>query len=172
LLNKIAITYYQSPVGELILGVHNNMLVLCDWNYRAIRKAIDKRVTRFFNAQYHEEIHPLHTKTIAQLDAYFQKKLKNFDIPLAMAGTDFQIQVWNQLLKIPFGSRTTYSRFSELLGNPKAVRAIGTAIGANAHSIIIPCHRVVGKNNNLVGYAGGLLAKSKLLTLEGQLSLF
>ncbi len=144
------------------------MLVLCDWRYRAMREAIDKRVTRFFDAQYLEELHPLHTETIAQLDAYFQKKQKTFEIPLALAGTDFQIQVWNQLLKIPFGNRTTYGRFSELLENPKAIRAIGSAIGANAHSIIIPCHRVVGKNNNLVGYAGGLLAKSKLLTLEGQ----
>jgi methylated-DNA-[protein]-cysteine S-methyltransferase len=171
-LNFIDISYYESPVGELILGVHNDMLVLCDWRYRAMREAVDKRVTRFFNAQYLEELHPLHTETIAQLDAYFQKKQKTFDIPLALAGTDFQIQVWSQLLKIPFGSRTTYSRFSELLENPKAVRAIGTAIGANAHSIIIPCHRVVGKNNELVGYAGGLEAKSKLLTLEGQLSLF
>lgn len=76
-MNTIAITYYQSPVGELILGVHNNMLVLCDWRYRAMREAIDKRVTRFFNAHYLEELHPLHTETIAQLDAYFQKKTKD-----------------------------------------------------------------------------------------------
>lgn len=137
-----------------------------------MRDAVDKRICNYFQATYREQTHPIQIDAISQLDAYFQKKRKDFDIPLAMAGTDFQIQVWNQLLKIPFGSRTTYSHFSEILGNPKAVRAIGTAIGANAHSIIIPCHRVVGKNNNLVGYAGGLAAKSKLLTIEGQLSLF
>ena len=171
-MNFIDISYYKSPVGELILGVYENKLVLCDWRYRAMRDAIDKRICNFFKATYREQSHTLQIETATQLDAYFLKNRKDFDIPLALAGTDFQVQVWNQLLKIPFGSRTTYSRFSEILENPKAVRAIGTAIGANAHSIIIPCHRVVGKNNELVGYAGGLAAKSKLLTLEGQLSLF
>lgn len=105
----------------------------------------------------------------AQLDAYFASKLERFDLPLAPKGTPFQQQVWKSLLAIPYGETCSYARQAELLGNPKAIRAMASANGANPISIFIPCHRVIGKDGNLRGYAGGLDNKRALLTIEGAL---
>lgn len=106
-----------------------------------------------------------------QLKEYFHGKRKEFDLPLAPEGTDFQLEVWKQLQEIPYGSTTTYSELSQKMGNPKAIRAIGRANGQNPIPIIIPCHRVIGANNNLVGYAGGIETKRWLLQHEGALLL-
>ncbi|MFD2201938.1 methylated-DNA--[protein]-cysteine S-methyltransferase [Shivajiella indica] len=101
-----------------------------------------------------------------QLGLYFQGKQKTFDIPVAFGGTDFQHKVWMEVNKIPFGETSTYEKIASNLGNPNAVRAVGTAIGANPILIMLPCHRIVGKYGQLTGYAGGLWRKSKLLELE------
>lgn len=110
-----------------------------------------------------------------QLQAYFTGKLQEFvfphDIPLDLsAGTEFQQSVWRALLKIPFGQTTSYGALSSSIGKPLAVRAVGTAIGRNPIGIIVPCHRVVGADGSLTGYAGGLHRKEAFLTLEGVLS--
>ncbi|VVO25389.1 methylated-DNA--[protein]-cysteine S-methyltransferase [Pseudomonas fluorescens] len=102
-----------------------------------------------------------------QLDEYFEGKRECFDVPLAPQGTAFQQRVWQALLEIPFGHTWSYARLAEHIGNPKAVRAVGTANGANPISIIIPCHRVIGSNGTLTGYGGGLERKQALLQLEG-----
>ena len=117
------------------------------------------------------------TETSRQLEEYFEGKRTEFDIPVQPDGTEFQKRVWNMLLDIPFGKLTSYGRLAALLGDPKSVRAVGTANGANPIAIIIPCHRVIGTNGDLVGYAGGLDNKSWLLKHEGmhgldQLKLF
>jgi len=91
---------------------------------------------------------------------------KEFDIPIHMVGTSFQQKVWNELLKIPYGKKDTYLGLSQNINNTKAIRAVAAANGANAISIIIPCHRIVGSDGKLVGYAGGLSVKKKLLLLE------
>lgn len=101
-----------------------------------------------------------------QLGLYFQGKLKTFDIPVALGGTDFQHRVWMEVNKVPFGKTTTYEKIALKLGNPNAVRAVGTAIGANPILIMLPCHRILGKYGQLTGYAGGLWRKSRLLELE------
>lgn len=101
-----------------------------------------------------------------QLDEYFRGKRKSFDIPLLTVGTDFQKKVWRLLASIPYGSTASYSELSNLLGCPGAVRAVANANGANAISIFIPCHRVIGSDGSLTGYAGGLDAKRFLLDLE------
>jgi methylated-DNA-[protein]-cysteine S-methyltransferase len=101
-----------------------------------------------------------------QLGLYFQGKLDTFDIPVAFGGTDFQHKVWMEVNKIPFGETSTYEKIANNLGNPNAVRAVGTAIGANPILIMLPCHRIVGKYGQLTGYAGGLWRKSKLLEME------
>lgn len=101
-----------------------------------------------------------------QLGLYFQGKLDTFDIPVAFGGTDFQHKVWMEVNKIPFGKTSTYEKIANNLGNPNAVRAVGTAIGANPILIMLPCHRIVGKYGQLTGYAGGLWRKSKLLEME------
>jgi methylated-DNA-[protein]-cysteine S-methyltransferase len=101
-----------------------------------------------------------------QLDAYFAGRLARFDVPLAPRGTEFQKAVWHELTTIPFGSTTTYREIAKAIGRPEAVRAVGAANGRNPISIIVPCHRVVGSDGSLVGYAGGIALKRRLLDLE------
>jgi methylated-DNA-[protein]-cysteine S-methyltransferase len=102
------------------------------------------------------------------LQAYFDKQTKRFEIPLDLhAGTAFQQQVWLALLKIPYGRTVTYNQISQYIGAPNSVRAVAGAVGRNPLSIMVPCHRVIGSNGTLTGYAGGLDRKLALLTLEG-----
>jgi methylated-DNA-[protein]-cysteine S-methyltransferase len=101
-----------------------------------------------------------------QLGLYFQGKLETFDIPVAFGGTDFQHQVWMEVNKVPFGETSTYEKIARNIGNLNALRAVGTAIGANPILIMLPCHRILGKHGQLTGYAGGLWRKSKLLEME------
>jgi methylated-DNA-[protein]-cysteine S-methyltransferase len=105
-----------------------------------------------------------------QLKEYFAGTRKEFDVPLDIEGTDFQKRVWNELQNIPYGKTISYKSLSEKLGDVKAIRAVGKANGQNPIAIIIPCHRVIGANGSLVGYAGGLAIKEKLLHLEGALN--
>jgi len=165
---------YSSPVGELLLGDYNNQLCLCDWRYRKMRNEVDSRIIRGLNATFEEKQTPLLIEVQSQLTAYFDKKRTTFELPLLFVGTDFQQTVWRALQQIDYGKTQTYLGLSKLLNNPKAVRAVASANGANALSIIVPCHRIVGSNQELVGYAGGLNAKKKLLALEqgSQLELF
>jgi methylated-DNA-[protein]-cysteine S-methyltransferase len=172
---KIVTQVFNSPVGALRLGVFNNELCLCDWQFRKQREAVDERVSSGLGAPFVAEEHPLHTEVIAQLNAYFAGRLQRFDLPLAMVGSDFQQQVWKFLLDIPYGNTRSYLQLSRQLGNEKAIRAVAAANGANALSIVVPCHRIIGSDGSLTGYAGGLQAKKKLLTLEGvggQMELF
>lgn len=104
-----------------------------------------------------------------QVLEYFAGKRKIFDFPLAARGTDFQKQVWAALLKIPFGKTTTYAALAEKLGRPGAFRAVGRANATNPIALIVPCHRVIGTDGTLTGYAGGIPIKQKLLELEGAL---
>lgn len=103
-----------------------------------------------------------------QLEQYFNKEIEKFDLPLVFAGTDFQKTVWKKLLKIPFGSTETYMSITKKLGNLKAIRAVAGANGANKMTILVPCHRVIGSDGTLVGYAGGLWRKKWLLDHESK----
>ncbi|RXK62855.1 methylated-DNA--[protein]-cysteine S-methyltransferase [Lacibacter luteus] len=111
---------------------------------------------------------PLLQKALQQLDAYFAGKLHQFDLPLRPAGTAFQQSVWNQLVQIPFAETITYLHMAKRLGNVKAIRAAASANGKNPLAIIIPCHRVVGADGKLTGYAGGLHRKQWLLEHEAK----
>jgi methylated-DNA-[protein]-cysteine S-methyltransferase len=109
---------------------------------------------------------------IRQLQAYFEGKQKAFDLPLVLEGTEFQLLVWRNLRKIPYGETVSYGQLARRIGSPEAARAVGLANGSNPIPIIIPCHRVIGSNGDLTGFGGGLPVKKKLLALEsGQLSL-
>jgi methylated-DNA-[protein]-cysteine S-methyltransferase len=108
------------------------------------------------------------SQCIIQLDEYFNHKREVFDLKLDLKGTEFQKRVWAELLKIPFGKTISYKDLSVKLGDIKAIRAVGTANGANPVSIIIPCHRVIGSNGSLTGYAGGLWRKKWLLEHESR----
>lgn len=164
--SKIQIQYYKSPVGEIILGSHENKLCLADWRYRKMRTRIDTRLQVTLEAEYIEESSEVIEQSIVQFWEYFEWKRTQFNIPLLLVGTDFQKSVWEWLLKIPYGETNSYLGLSKILGNEKAIRAVATANGANAISIIIPCHRIIWSSWDLVWYAGGLDAKKKLLELE------
>lgn len=158
---------YHSPVGVLILGEYQGKICLCDWKYRKQRTQIDTRIQNFLRTVIEEE----HTEALDflahELDEYFANRLQRFESPLLLCGTDFQQSVWNELQQIQYGKTMSYLDLSKKLGNPDAIRAVASANGANAISIIVPCHRIIGSDGDLVGYAGGLDAKKKLLQLEG-----
>jgi methylated-DNA-[protein]-cysteine S-methyltransferase len=107
-------------------------------------------------------------EAIRQLEAYFAGKLQDFDLPLVLDGTAFQLLVWRHLRKIPYGETVSYGQLARRIGSPDAARAVGLANGSNPIPIIIPCHRVIGSNGDLTGFGGGLPVKKKLLALESR----
>ena len=111
--------------------------------------------------------HPICSETAHQIRAYFAGKLRQFDLPLDIRGTGFQLRVWRELERIPYGETRSYSQIAKEIGAPRAVRAVGAANGANPIPIVVPCHRVIGAGGKLVGYGGGLALKKRLLELEG-----
>jgi methylated-DNA-[protein]-cysteine S-methyltransferase len=148
--------YYESPVGQLLLTGSDRLETL---NFPLSKTRKDPKdhwissETRF-------------SKALDQLDSYFRGDLKNFDLDLDIQGTLFQKSVWQELLKIPYGKTINYGEMAERIGNPKACRAVGMANGKNPVSIIIPCHRVIGKDGSLTGFGGGIDVKKQLLELE------
>lgn len=152
--------YYQSPIGLLKINIQNgfiNEINFCDKG--------DKIIT--------EEILSIEDQSILekcrfQLDEYFSGKRTHFDFPIRQEGTPFQQKVWNELLNIPFGKTVSYLQLSQRIGNVKSIRAAGTANGRNNLSIVVPCHRVIGSNGSLTGYAGGLWRKQWLLEHENK----
>jgi methylated-DNA-[protein]-cysteine S-methyltransferase len=117
-------------------------------------------------AEFHESETPLIKMTAAQLFEYFDGERTEFDVPLALSGTDFQRAVWRALQTIPYGQTRSYKDIAAIVGNPKACRAVGMANNRNPVAIIVPCHRVIGHDGSLTGYAGGLSIKKRLLSLE------
>jgi methylated-DNA-[protein]-cysteine S-methyltransferase len=164
--NIVFIRHYQSPAGELILGSFNGGLCLCDWVIGKHHDRTIRRIGRAFNAKIVEGESSVIDDTIKELEEYFSQKRTMFDVPLLFAGTDFQKRVWSKLIDIPYGTTLSYGEMSCSLGCPKAVRAVANANGANAISVIVPCHRVIGSNGQLGGYGGGLETKRALLNLE------
>ncbi|AEU35473.1 methylated-DNA--[protein]-cysteine S-methyltransferase [Granulicella mallensis] len=150
----------DTPVGRLKLIASDNGLVAILWendNPRRVR----------LGELAEDERHPVLLETERQLGEYFKGKRKSFSLPLDMRGTQFQRDVWEALLAIPFGETRSYGQLAKQLGNPKATRAVGAANGRNPISIIVPCHRVIGSSGKLTGFAGGLARKELLLDLEG-----
>jgi len=168
-MDKIRVSYYSTPFGELILGSWAQELCLCDWRYRKMRSTIDERIQAGLKSSYEEDESDIMDETKIQLNQYFQGDRQKFDLPLLLIGSEFQKQVWRELRKIPFGKTESYLGLSKILGNEEAIRAVAAANGANAISIIVPCHRIVGSDGSLTGYAGGVQTKKKLLHLENAL---
>lgn len=168
-MDKIKIQYFKTQVGEILLGSYQDKLCIADWRYRKMRDSIDNRIQKGLNATYIEEPSEVVTQTIKQMNEYFNFQRKVFDIPLQLVGTDFQKKVWQGLIDTPFGTTCSYLELAKRIGNEKAVRAVATANGANSISILVPCHRIIGSDGSLVGYAGGLGTKKKLLSIESNL---
>ncbi len=153
---------FASPLGRMILAAADQQLVGV-W-------FADQAHLPDLSACPVDANSPLLKQASAQLSAYFAGQRHTFDLPLNTAtGTPFQQAVWQALLDIPFGSTCSYGQLASRAGKPSAVRAVGAAVGRNPLSLIVPCHRVVGANGSLTGYAGGLHRKTALLQLEGVL---
>lgn len=162
---RITIDFTETPIGNLIAGVSDKGLYLLEFmegsDDLSIEKLSDRHSVVFKNG--HTE---LHTEVFNQLSAYFTHQLTQFDLPLDMHGTTFQLEVWDELLKIPFGKTRSYREQSIAMQKPDAIRAIASANGQNRIAIIVPCHRVLGSDGSLTGYAGGLHRKRWLLDHE------
>lgn len=165
----INIQYFNSSCGLFVLASFGDKLCLCDWSNNPCAERNKRRIERYLNASFKIETSSVLEEAKRQLDGYFAGNRKAFTIPLHLVGTDFQLQVWNELLKILYGATTSYKEIAQNIGKPKAVRAVAGAIGANGISILIPCHRVIGSDKSLTGYAGGLKAKKMLLQIEMQI---
>ena len=160
---------YPSPLGELLLGDWQGELVLCDWLIASNGYHSDSRVPQLLEASVQEKETPLLRETAAQLAAYFTGHRRDFDLPLRLVGTPFQVRVWQALRAIPCGQTCSYQDIARAIGNVNATRAVAGAIRSNPLSVVVPCHRVIGKSGNLTGYNGGtgaLYIKERLLALE------
>lgn len=148
---------YESPIGTLHLYAREDRLVRID--FRAPSKLERASISASTKS-------PVLRRTITQLKEYFAGRRTDFDLPLAMEGTPFQMRVWRELRRIPFGKTISYGEQAKRVGAGKAYRAVGTANGRNPLPIVVPCHRVIAGNGGLGGYGGGLPVKTKLLNLE------
>lgn len=172
-MNRIFIKYHKTRIGELILGSFEGKLCLLDFRYRKMRDAIDNRIKSGLTAEFTLEDDEVLEQAITEIEEYLTGNRTVFEIPLLMTGTGFQKAVWNALMQIPYGKTASYIDLARAIDKEKAVRAVAGANGANAIAIIIPCHRIIGNNGELVGYGGGLAVKKQLLNLEhGYRSLF
>lgn len=162
----IQCTVYDSPCGRLILGSIGDALCLCDWDIPPRRSVIDSRLKEGFNAELLYQPSAVTDKAAQMLDEYFEGRRHSFDLPLIFSGSDFRKCVWQTLLSIPYGSTSSYSQVAAMIGHPKAVRAVASAIAANPISIFVPCHRIVLLSGIAGNYAGTPAAKSYLLNLE------
>lgn len=151
-------TYYPSPVGKLLILSDGEQITHIDFEKEQFEP----------NSKWIEENNlPLFQKVRSAFDRYFKGEAESFsDIPLKTEGTPFQQAIWQALRKIGYGEISSYGELAKMIDNPKAVRAVGGAVGSNPISIIIPCHRILGKDKTLTGFGGGLAAKRFLLQLE------
>ena len=166
-MTDVNVQYYLSPCGELVLASVGDELCLCDWNSQPCAERNMRRLSSLLGAEFREESSPVLERTKMELDEYFAGRRTSFDIPLHPVGTPFQMSVWKALQEIPYGETRTYLETARKVGNVRGVRSVARAIGANGISILIPCHRVIGSDRSLTGFAGGLAAKRTLLQLEG-----
>ena len=148
--------YYKSPIGNLIIMEEENSIIKLCFK--------EQEITNIKDIQEFET--PLLKKAKKQLEEYFEGKRKKFDLALRLNGTSFQNKVWKALLNIPYAKTCSYKDIAKNIGNENASRAVGNANNKNPLPIFIPCHRVIGSNGKLIGYAGGLDIKIKLLELE------
>jgi len=139
---------------NLFIAENNGVICNVSFNKEAVQNGFEKSETGLIK------------KVSVQLDEYFNGKRKTFDLPIVLNGTDFQMKIWKSLQKIPYGKTQSYGELAAAIGNPKACRAAGMANNKNPIAIIVPCHRVIGQDGNLTGYAGGLEIKKQLLELE------
>lgn len=161
---KLHKTTIDSPVGRLELVAHDDALIAVLWPEEP------KGRVRFDSEPESATAHPVLIRAAAQLSEYFAGSRRTFDLPLDPHGTEFQQQVWWSLAEIPYGETSTYGKQAANIGRANAVRAVGSANGRNPLSIVLPCHRIVGADGKLTGFAGGIETKRWLLDHEANLA--
>lgn len=161
----LLISHHDTVAGQLIIGTTDDRLVLCDWATRANSSRFVSRLAHRLDMEISQGRTPVTAMAISQIDEYFRGERTVFDLPLLLSGTGFQLDVWNALSQIPYGTTVTYADIAAASAHKTAVRAVANAIGANRLSLIIPCHRVTA-TGSIGGYAGGIRAKRTLIGLE------
>ena len=172
---RVNVTEIETPIGAMLAAASDTQLVLFEFPHRRMIDTQLERVRRAVGCELEPGESPVFAQLRTELDEYFAGRRRDFSIPLHAPGTPFQMRVWSELQRIPSGTTTTYARLADAIGKPNAIRAVARANGDNRIAILIPCHRVIGSNGELVGYGGGLWRKRKLLELEARaeaLSLF
>jgi O-6-methylguanine DNA methyltransferase len=167
-MNTIHLSPIETPIGEMMAGATDSHLVMFEFEHRKMYDSQIERLRSSLDAELVPGDSPVFGLLREQLDEYFSGVRGDFTVPLLTPGTPFQVSVWNALRQIPAGTTTSYKRLAESIGKPEAVRAVARANGDNRIAILIPCHRVIGSDGQLVGYGGGLWRKRKLLALEGR----
>lgn len=162
----ITMNRITTPLGPMMVGVTNEGLCLLEFTDRKMIETQIATLKKRFDSEMVTGKHPMIDQVDTQLKEYFEGNRKNFDIPLVVPGTDFQMKAWEALTKVPFGTTRSYKQQSSVVGNVKAVRAVARANGENRISIIIPCHRIIGSDGSIVGYGGGIHRKQWLLKHE------
>ncbi len=162
----IDFTRIETDLGTMVACATDKGVCLLEFSDRKGLETELKQLAQYHNANIVQGQNKYFKQLKEELDAYFEGRLKEFKVPLDISGTDFQKQVWQALVEIPYGTTSSYLRQAEVLGKPSSVRAVANANGMNKIAIIIPCHRVVGSDGSLTGYAGGLWRKQKLIDLE------
>lgn len=160
--------HITTPLGKMIAGATDEGICLFDFEFRKMMPAIRKRIGSFLQYDFAEGEHKLIEQLQEQVNEYFKGNRQHFDLPLLLTGSAFQQKVWEALHTIPYGSTRSYMQQTKVLGDEKAIRAVARANGENCLAIIVPCHRVVGSDGSLTGYAGGLQAKKWLLEHEAK----
>ena len=160
MIESLSESLVETPVGALRIVANEAKLMGIFW-------PADKRHYVWDRVAQVNSSSAVLRETSAQLKAYFANRLTNFDLPIELKGTDFQTRVWRELRKCKPGKTWSYLELAERLEKPEAVRAVAAAVGRNPVSIVLPCHRIVGSNGSLTGFAGGLPAKKWLLEFEG-----
>lgn len=163
----LSLSWYETPMGRMVMIVDDTALYMLEFTNRVKMLAQVKRLHKLHKRPIITGRTDITDQIESELTAYFKGKLKTFQTPLVLTGTDFQKQTWRQLQKIPFGQTRSYADLAIAVGNEKAVRAVAGSNARNGLALIVPCHRVIAKDGTLGGYAGGLDRKRALLRLEG-----
>ena len=164
-MQTILLNHIRTPVGDLMTGTSESgvhFLEFMDVN----RPGTSVNLKAYKNFIPGDDLHPLYQQLKKELDDYFEGTRKNFSVPLNLTGTQFQRKVWNVLRDIPYGETISYQELSKRIGDEKSIRAVGMANSKNPIAILIPCHRVIGKDGKLTGYSGGLERKRFLISHE------
>lgn len=164
--SSIWVNRVATPLGSMIVGVHDGGLCLLEFAERRMLDTQLKRLSRHMGRVFLPGEHPMMDSVRRELDAYFDGSLRRFTIPVQAPGTAFQESVWAVLHDIPYGETRSYAQIAEAIGHPEAVRAVGRANGDNRIALVIPCHRVIGSGGEPVGYGGGIWRKEYLLAME------